>query len=785
VNVEYRLNGDGGTWTDAFLTGTALDPATPPTVIPGNDQHVGGTMVRIGPVQENDFITLMSPSSTSDTLGKDARLWVFNPVKGYVGSDGSDAYGNPWSAPLSRPWVGGFQGVPSETYALLSLGAPKRTSSDYGIAGWVEKYFDLVHNPVSVTAESLSHSGIGQTNFRRSGECRSVSSLPVGHYQWILSVATTKPVGSPTYKTLDPSPQGTPNELAFAATIYRGTEIMTRRYVTRGAIGTRFPYATKISLELVVPDEPKYADAEYSVCFDEIAPWLSIVGNSEIVRNQDSGELRVATANIEYTTDDGDLLQSEPEMTNAIDLLARSADYPGDGRVLYKDSRGRWRFDADLVNFNEILWRGGTESTQNNLVARLTANTGYNVWNAHSAPSRFCPAFCEDRMGILIENARATPNGTWCDGTRCDGTPISREPDEIFDAACEGAGLDVNADVSERHACRTIDDVESDDFIFVMRSAVSRVDGAASGGHVGAPVMVVHTYYDSDTDDAGNRLEQATRVRDVLVNLLALDPYGFNTAGSNNLLHAGNRIIVLGDQNMANTNNSEVNSELEMFRGAFGYAVDVSMAATDGNGDLARAMDTHYGCLPLMDARMLSVEIEPPFVTRETWFSDPVAGPNGTVFPALGYRLPGLKDLDLHSVDRHVSELFHPWWNSTETTYESYRPVGGDRNDVVLLVGLGWAEDDPVRHYLVPSVLELTEMMEPNPNAGRNRYGEIEHGGIDIRRYCDRPDYVHGSAGDSYEPEFTNVCGVHDDATKQIVYQSDHRPIGARLRVRF
>ena len=61
----------------------------------------------------------------------------------------------------------------------------------------------------------------------------------------------------------------------------------------------------------------------------------------------------------------GDGYQSEPQLKNIIDLLARSADYPGDGRILYEDRRGRWRFDADLVNFNEIEWDDGSENKPN------------------------------------------------------------------------------------------------------------------------------------------------------------------------------------------------------------------------------------------------------------------------------------------------------------------------------------------------------------------------------------------------------------------------------------
>jgi hypothetical protein len=772
VNVEYRLNGglNGEMWTDAFRTGTTRSGANP-DFISGNNQHVGGTMVRIGPVQSEDRITLMSPSSASgegpNALGKDARLWVFNAVKGLVGSEGStDASRNPSSDPLLSPWLGGSKGVPSEVYALLSLGATKRTTSEYGTAGWVEKYYDLVHYPVSVGAEPPPRdSGIGESSSRQSGYCPSVSLLP-GHYQWIFSVATTKPVGSPSYKTSDPSDpnpeSGTPNELAFAASICRGTEVMTKRYVTRAVIGTQSPYSTKISLELVVPDEPRYAGAEYSVCFDQIAPFLSISGSSEIVRNQDGGELRVATANMEY----GESYQTEPQLKNAIDLLARSADYPGDGSVLYEDRRGRWRFDADLVNFNEILWDDGSENKPNIMRDRLTRNSGYNVWNAHSAPSRFCWVGCDDRMGILIQNGRATPGGAWS-----DGTPIFMEPQVHFDAACEcGVNIETERSVEGRHACATRDDFEDEDFTFVMRSAVNRVDGAVSGGYVGAPVMTVHIYYDSDESDDENREWQVKAVSSFLKELLERDPYGFNSAGSIEPLHAGNRIILIGDMNMNNTYDSEVNGHLEILRSAFGYAVDVAMASTDNNGDFTRTRDTRYGVLPLMDSRMLSATVGPPIASFEEWLELRRESRESA------YRLPGPNDLD-----KYGSKLFHPWWNAIPTEFGGYK----SRHDLVLLVGRGWAEDDPIRHYLVPCVIELPVMTEPNPNVGRNRYGEIEHSGIDIRWSCGWPNIVEGRFNaKSYEPEFTDVCS-QDDATKKLVYKSDHKPVGARLRVRF
>jgi hypothetical protein len=309
-----------------------------------------------------------------------------------------------------------------------------------------------------------------------------------------------------------------------------------------------------------------------------------------------------------------------------------------------------------------------------------------------------------------------------------------------------------------------------------MRSAVNRVNGGATGGYVGAPVMTVHIYYDSPSDSNAifNRSIQTQRVIKFLKKLLIRDPFGFNTAGSTNPLHPGNRIILVGDSNLLNTNFAELNGHLVMLRDAFGSVIDPAMASTDKHDDLTRAMDTHYGALPLMDSRMLSVTHAAPFMTRESWWSQ-----------SSMYRLPGLSSTDL---DFGVSATFLPWWVGGETGYSTNFGGGGDRHDVILLVGLGWAQDDPVRQYLVPNAVELDSATETalSPMTGRNRSDLIERGGIDIRHYCNPlfKDLVQGQYGASYEPEFTDVCSAHDDATKKMVYRSDHKPVGIRLRIR-
>ncbi|WP_036243327.1 hypothetical protein [Methylobacter luteus] len=806
VNVEYRLNptsiqvaNDTG-WRDDFRTGTTRTSS--PGIIPGRNRNVGGTLVKVGPVKALDYLALLSPTAsrtTANMAAADARLWVFNPTKNVASLPGSGALtdGNQATFYLGNGWTGGSPGQPSDVFALLSLGETQNSG-----AGNVEKFYDLVHYPLNEAVASLGTPDAEAVPSReaRQNYCSPKVALPAGHHEWQFNVKTSFNVG--TYPHWDgippPGPNplaiGTGNDLAFRARVLRNGGIeLSRRYVPRGALGVGISQWNPITIwntiifDVVVPDEPGSVNQGYSVCFDNIGPHVQLGAWSMVVRNRDTAEIRVATANIEYEDDgdggnEGTILQTGADLKNLVDYLGRSADYGNSTSVSYKNNRGRWRFDADIINLNEVLHDniysqvyGTGASAPRIMTDRLNASSAFiNNWNEVVGPSRYCGSIeCLDRFGVLYANPRTTPTGaSWA-----DGTPIHRYPKITIQNACDAAGLGRQ----DTHGCRTRDDVYQDDFVFPLRAKANRIDSNSAGGYSGVPIMVFHLYLDSGgwgpggTATPGTRAQEYENLTEFIVQLLLRDPFGFNSTGNVSTWAFDNRIIILGDSNLLNVQNAEENAFLRLLRRRFGYAIDVAQAVTDRNDDYARTLDGHYSGLPLMSwldpGQMYDASTgKPPgYSNYSDWVDIPWAS---------RFRLPGPADLGM-------TTAWHPWWTKSETGYKESQGAGEDRLDAIFLVGLGWAKDDPVRQYAIPPTAELDDMKEEHPMVGRNPDGTIEEGAIDIRRYCSFIDRVTGSKPNSYRPEFSTPCDSGKPESNWTAWRSDHKPIGTRLRIRY
>ena len=78
---------------------------------------------------------------------------------------------------------------------------------------------------------------------------------------------------------------------------------------------------------------------------------VTVLGSWAYRRDFDAVELKVATANIEYGTG----MQTANEYKNIADLLGRGPSYPlGSTEVIYRRNQGYWRWEADIMNFNEV-----------------------------------------------------------------------------------------------------------------------------------------------------------------------------------------------------------------------------------------------------------------------------------------------------------------------------------------------------------------------------------------------------------------------------------------------
>jgi hypothetical protein len=807
VNIEYSVDG-GVTWSLGFKDGSTIGTPPPnPAGVFGGLQNVGGTLVKVGPVQSQDSLMLMDPS----TSAPHGVMWVFNPTKMQVSEPGIDPIlgtSNQGTLQLGSGWTGGTSATPSNAYALVGLSTPMSGP------GNVEQYFDLVHFPVNANVASATHPNWAPTDgtqLRGSGYCPAGLHYTPGRWELAVTASTTFPVGTNPHWDGSPHlasemsnvlecfggrcppegqdlfPRGTGNDLAFLATLYRytgtGTATPTstsavevqRRYVPRGLLGARPGFKNTVVFDFLVPDDGATSPNNYYfLCFDHIGPHVAIDGATTAVRNRDTAEIKVATANIEYHDDRsswGDILvQSEGGVKNAIDFLGRGADY-SNFEIRFKNNRGRWRWDADIVNFNELQEEHPDFDPFSTILDRVRAQSAFrDGWQSVRGDSRKTSAlsFTDSRDALLLSNPRAAPVG-----------PVAFAQSDIEAAA---DALDIrytpNSIAVDDRSFEFTGVTGFTGFTVPMRAAANRVSG--TGGFAGKPVTVFHVYWASGGDDnvMARRKANADNQVEIVAQLLLQRPSSFNPAANPNLHDPDNRIILLGDFNTANTRYAEINHTLAAMREKFGYAIDVAQAVTDRSDDLARTLDSHYNSLPLMKLLLPnemydSAGVPTGYFSPYAWDADKTNH----------FRVPGpLPNLG--------NERFYPWWTSTLTGFEDGRAdgAGPERLDVVLLVGRGWSKDDPVRGYTVPPTAENPSgQIGENPMAGRGQDGRPELGAIDIRQWCEL-SREHNS-GDlvrshptSYEPEFDRVC--KDEPGKKVAWLSDHKPVGARLRVR-
>lgn len=126
----------------------------------------------------------------------------------------------------------------------------------------------------------------------------------------------------------------------------------------------------------------------------------------------------------------------------------------------------------------------------------------------------------------------------------------------------------------------------------------------------------------------------------------------------------------------------------------------------------------------------------------------------------------------------HREDALAPWWATTARGTGGGIGTVSERYDMILLVGRGWAQDDAVLGYQV--------MVDRNKNI-YNRHSLLESSGRAVEMWddCGRdavydqgdPNY---QSGKSYRPNHDVGCGVQPGDT---ALYTDHRPVGARLRI--
>ena len=160
---------------------------------------------------------------------------------------------------------------------------------------------------------------------------------------------------------------------------------------------------------------------------------------------------------------------------------------------------------------------------------------------------------------------------------------------------------------------------------------------------------------------------------------------------------------------------------LKKLRNHYGYAVDVSMIPVK-EGD-------HFGMHDTIDP-------SGGYQSYENWRASPNYTPSSV----------------------------YPWWAATYRGDTDRKNGKSERHDVILLIGKGWAYDDPVREYMV-----MSDRDDPSP---LNPKG----GGVEMWQSADNVT----DGNNNYAPNYSLGSGA--TAGKPALH-SDHQPVGARLRI--
>jgi hypothetical protein len=229
----------------------------------------------------------------------------------------------------------------------------------------------------------------------------------------------------------------------------------------------------------------------------------------------------------------------------------------------------------------------------------------------------------------------------------------------------------------------------------------------------------------------------------------------FNNANSTSGMADGNRILLMGDFNWYPHGYGENRWFMRKLRERFGYAVDAAAADRDS---YANFYDMHqFRGSPFVTDKGLPYQ----YTSRDEY--------NDMTDAGVYWWWPG------------VWQHYYPYWASTYHGETSTFRNAGERHDAIVLVGKGWAADDPVRKYL--HMHTTTEY--DSPFAMKDAQNRIL--AVDIAPWGDG-DVPNGSSGARhYRPQFdihgdrypSDTCTQNGCAASE----TDHIPVAARLRV--
>ncbi|HTJ47712.1 MAG TPA: hypothetical protein VL463_36700 [Kofleriaceae bacterium] len=771
VAVERSL--DGTTWTTSWTDGANG------AAISGATQIVGGTLVRLGPVANGDDVHVRTPDDGAGA-NSGTRLFVFDLAHDqFAFTDGPSSGDRDPVFHFDASWAGD---------SPLAIAAKDVATPSDGGPG-LETIADLVRGPIGIAEGFVAlHGGadcVGatQTNSATRVACTGgTTSFSPGRYRFYayahtdgIGVGTVVPGGEfPASATGFPHCndvlRGHANDLAFTMSLVRDGNVVETRYIPRGAIGSEGfddpndPNDTpwdRFGFDVEVPAD----GVQHTYRIDIGSDAVHVRGAWGWTRNPEDVELKIASMNIEGHGN----AQSTEMMKNLADLLGTRVTYDASGNIIDIDDHGRWQWDSDVIALQEVKDLSHLQPA----LDRLSAQTGHawsrkfalGTWKDLPYPKSnymsFAPVLADSDVvpsgGIEFSTAEMTTAGCTSE--------TSTTSDDSF--SCEVSD-EPNGNYGDEHH-----------YVVPTHVAVRRVGGAGAGS-TSRPIAIFDWYLLDDDDKTARRREGVDNVIAKMKSLLASRPSAFNVDGATSPTWRGNRMIILGDSNMWNHQCSEVNESLAKLRREFGYAVEVSMAQLDW---YHRTFDTHYSGAPLGDPDQgiygsctdPSWALEPSSMTSASGaggcpfhFEQVDSWKGETSTPAPG-------DPTIETGAKYVVDpsQWYAWWAATSSGAN-----GSSRLDTMILVGRGWAYDDPLLRYSTLSDSNFVSFVN-----------DYQGGGVElavpskITSTCDASDHDFVTAGGSYTPSFGIYGGTTSEGQPALC--SDHKPIGARLRITF
>lgn len=760
ANLEYSLN-NGSTWK------------------PITSGEFGGTLVRVGALSAGDFLQVQTPS---DGIGDDGtRLLLFEPSGTGAIVQKAPRFNDANSSADADPKIAISDSSWGSRLNAVLIG--KDSTSGSGIRS-VETRVQLLRGPLdqfpplaamSCAGASCSGAAVVLPRGRYYASLFARTDLPLGSKAGGVHLATA--MGDDTQNGCQPYARGQSNGLVFKAVLTKNGVPLMERLVPRGLLGEDPAFGSHSRIVFEIDAD---GSSSWSLGVTNKAPDVTIRPSWELTRNPDVSTLKIASYNLAYWAYENDETARKSLLKNAADLLGTRGDIdPVLKSVVERPDQAPWQWDADVIAFQEFFAgsalhvRARLEERTTRFWDHVNANTeiyDLSSWESLAEQVYYGPVFVSDRFygkgGIRFHESQLDDKHS---SYRCN----SRWAGDAYDFACPLGSTSYKGGTFYNRAVPA-------------KLRARRQHGSDTG--TDRPVAFFNWHLFHEDTAFGVRNASASYLVEAAEYLMQQDPVGSQPAGacafnkecSKDPKHPSNRIIIVGDSNAKNHHCAEFSWLLKPLRLAFGYAIDVSSATLDSEG---RTMDLHYSGASL---------------------GNPNVGKWGPCKAPWARTLDGTSnECPYHYLNRNVwnaqDNQFSPlpwysWWAATTQRIDGDSDIddngdadafGGNRYDVIFLVGRGWADDDPILTYRV-----MSGRNEPSHSNGG--FGGGVEMGYDVWTCAGRiPD-----SGQNYNPNFAiqpvgqqaipgghavpPACGT---GPGRPALRSDHIPIGARLRV--